>query len=227
MWQVFLAHHVVGCMPFFVNCFGCSNLHFLVSAGILIEGICPLLNTRSWLEMNGHTNTRAGAWAFVATYVVWVFLRVALPIYLTVGMFSQAIPKMKGVIVDWALIPSYITGVAITLFCALVWIAKLSPEIPWALRLLQTGEEGPQDQEKGVVTQQTQQQPMQQPQMPPPQPPTGGLSMPLQFIQPMQNLPYTQPMPVQASMPGGGGGVGVIGGSTSYPYGDMPGPYPI
>ena len=113
-WQIFLVHHVVGSMPFFINCFGCSNLHFLVGAGILIEAICPLLNLRHWLRIFGHWETRASALVFVATYVGWIFLRVALPLYLTVGLFTVAIPSLKGEIVDWAIVPSYITGTSIT-----------------------------------------------------------------------------------------------------------------
>lgn len=133
-WQVFLAHHLVGCMPFFINCFGCSNLHFLVGGGILIEAICPCLNLRALLETFGKKHTARAAWAFVVTYAIWIPLRVALPLYLSIGMISETIPN--NTIVAWAVVPSYVTGICITLFSVAVWLAVLSPEIPWAYRLI-------------------------------------------------------------------------------------------
>ena len=79
-WVVFLFHHIVGAMPFYINCFGCPNMQFLIGAGILIEAICPLLNLRAVLEMFGKKETKAGAAAFFLTYVVWLPLRVGLPL---------------------------------------------------------------------------------------------------------------------------------------------------
>jgi hypothetical protein len=49
-------------------------------------------------------------------------------------LHSESIPKLSGKTVAWALVPSYVTGVCITIFCIGVWIAALSPEIPWAYR---------------------------------------------------------------------------------------------
>ena len=151
-WPVFLAHHLVGSMPFFINCFGCSNLHYLVGCGILIEAICPLLNLRSWLQIKGKGETTAAAWAFVALYVAWAGIRVALPIYLTTGMFSTAVLGLRGKILAWALYPSFVTGICITVFCIGVFLFVLSFEVPWAYRILRRGGDSLSDLEGHELT---------------------------------------------------------------------------
>jgi hypothetical protein len=129
---LFLVHHTVGVLPYLINCFWCSNMHFLVGAGILIEAANPCLNLCIVLEFYGLENSDYGAWGKYATWALWGGLRCALPTYLMHGMTTIAIPA-KG-FSQCGVIPSYITGLLVTLFCFGVFIVKLTPEALWYLQ---------------------------------------------------------------------------------------------
>merc|ERR1711957_152117 len=68
----------------------------------------------------------------VLTWVFWIPIRLVMPCYLCYGMFTVAIPQMG--IHPWPIVFSYFTGITITLFCALVFVADLTPKCLKACR---------------------------------------------------------------------------------------------
>lgn len=129
---VYLVHHIVGCLPFFANAFLTPNGHFLVGGGILIELANPFLNWRAALTLAGRDTTRAGVWSTYLCWLIWIPIRLCLPIYLSWGMITITIPALGAD--PWPLVLSYTTGFAITVFCCLVFVVNLTPQAVGFLR---------------------------------------------------------------------------------------------
>ena len=117
-WQVFMVHHIVGIMPFLVNCFFSSNLHFLVGLGICVEIANPFLNAQTAIDLFGMHDTDTAKHVTYITIIIWLIFRITLPIYLLIGMAWISIPAYG--LDPWGVIFSYITGFAIGLFCVAV-----------------------------------------------------------------------------------------------------------
>lgn len=134
LWVVYLIHHIVGSLPFIINCFVCQNMQFLVGGGILIEIANPFLNMRMILELFNLKNSDLAADLTYATAVIWLFVRVAWPLYLLYGMMHSAIPSQGASDPCWGVIPTYVTGWAIAVFCTGVFLFVLLPDVFWYWR---------------------------------------------------------------------------------------------
>ena len=121
---VFRVHHIVKILPFFANCFITPNAHFLVGGGILIEAANPFLSYKSALELLGEKGGTARA--TLATWIVWIPVRLVWPTYLVVGMYSKTYPTLGTA--PWVLVFTYFTGTGIMVFCFAVFVGALTPE---------------------------------------------------------------------------------------------------
>jgi hypothetical protein len=129
---LYLVHHAIGLLPFAINCFWCSNMHFLVGAGILIEAANPCLNLCIIINFYGGEHTDYAAWAKYLCWLVWASLRCVWTLYLCHGMITISIPEFG--ISQCGVVPSYATGFIITFFCLCVLVVKLTPECIYFMR---------------------------------------------------------------------------------------------
>lgn len=127
LWPVFAVHHIIGATPFAVSCFipGGQNLPFLLGLGLCVEFTNPIQNTEHWLVATGRGDTTACRILIGVGDVVWLVFRISIPMYLMVIMFGHAIPKYGGIA---KVIPTYITGSAIFLFCFAVFFFIRMPK---------------------------------------------------------------------------------------------------
>lgn len=101
-----------------MNCFFTSNLHFLVGLGICVEVANPFLNAQTAIDiLEMHTTDTAKHLTYV-TIIIWLIFRIAIPIYLLVGLVWVSIPYFG--LNPWELIFTYITGFGIGAFCVAV-----------------------------------------------------------------------------------------------------------
>ena len=103
-----------------------------MSAGLLIEVCNPLLNVRSALDMLGMHDSEYSAAATYVTFIVWIPARIFLPLYLMFGMVTVSIPAF-GFSPLWIL-PTYLTGTLITVFCIAVAATVLWPKVAYYWR---------------------------------------------------------------------------------------------
>lgn len=129
---IYLVHHAIGSMPYFLNAFFTPNVHFLVGFGICVELTNPLINALSAVTLFGHEETDLGKKLVWCCWIAWIPTRICMPAYLFWGMTTITIPTLG--VEPWALIFSYITGIFVTFFCLAVFGTHLTPKCLAACR---------------------------------------------------------------------------------------------
>jgi sRNA-binding carbon storage regulator CsrA len=139
LYPVFLAHHVIASLPFYLYLFvnGCDVGTLSFGAFLIVELATIFMNLQTWCEtVVGHKNTTLYRVLFGLTYVSWFLSRLVMPVwvmafwYMYVLLEDQDHPNAS-----WGcLVPMTICGHIIIVFCYVVFLGVLTPELVQILK---------------------------------------------------------------------------------------------
>ncbi|DBA01347.1 TPA: hypothetical protein N0F65_001586 [Lagenidium giganteum] len=111
MQSVFVIHHVVAVIPYFINNFiaCCAACQYGLLLFLLVELATLPLNVRGFIESIGSDPSKNHTRAIYATYFIWAISRTLLPIYLIYVFWTDAFPSDRNQ--DVCLYPSMHVGV--------------------------------------------------------------------------------------------------------------------
>uniref|UniRef100_K3WHE8 TLC domain-containing protein n=1 Tax=Globisporangium ultimum (strain ATCC 200006 / CBS 805.95 / DAOM BR144) TaxID=431595 RepID=K3WHE8_GLOUD len=129
MQYVFITHHIVAVVPYFINNFisCCAASQYGLLLYLLVELATLPLNARGFMESVGREDTKNHTRSIYVTYWVWAVTRTALPIYLLYVVWKYAYPSDRNH--DVCLYTNIVGAHVISLFCVGVFLFVHTPEI--------------------------------------------------------------------------------------------------
>jgi hypothetical protein len=127
-WQVFVLHHCMAATPFLIYLLvpSCPRGVFVLAGFLLVEVTNFSLNAQTFLEQHGLGGSKYYAAALYTTLTNWVIFRLVLPVYLIVVIHMYIAPSTEC---KACLVPGYICGYFIVLFCFFVFFFILVKEV--------------------------------------------------------------------------------------------------
>mmetsp|Transcript_12394 Transcript_12394/g.18586 ORF Transcript_12394/g.18586 Transcript_12394/m.18586 type:complete len:336 (+) Transcript_12394:173-1180(+) len=134
-WQAFVAHHIVGALPYVINNFvpNCHCANYVLALFLLVEIPTLPLNCVGVLDQIGMRKSNARYVSFIVMYALWFLARIILPIYLLVVLYEIVIPAWYSVKSrdDFAVcvVPSTVSANVISFFCFYIFLTQLSVDL--------------------------------------------------------------------------------------------------
>ncbi|CAI5744256.1 unnamed protein product [Peronospora destructor] len=129
MQWVFIVHHIVAVVPYFINNFVscCAACQFGLLLFLLVELATLPLNARGFLDARNRQDSKNYMRSIYITYIVWGLSRMVLPIFLIYALWAYAYPSDRNH--DTCFFPNLVSAHIIALFCIGVFFFVHTPEM--------------------------------------------------------------------------------------------------
>ncbi|ETP32034.1 hypothetical protein, variant [Phytophthora nicotianae P10297] len=129
MQMVFIIHHIVAVVPYFINNFisCCAACQFGLLLFLLVELATLPLNARGFLEARDRQDRKSYMRSIYSTYIVWSLSRTVLPIFVMYDFWVYAYPSDRNH--DTCFFPNLVSAHLIALFCVGVFFFVHTPEM--------------------------------------------------------------------------------------------------
>ncbi|TDH68719.1 hypothetical protein CCR75_005841 [Bremia lactucae] len=129
MQFVFIFHHIVAVVPYFINNFisCCAACQFGLLLFLLVELATLPLNVRGFLDARDRQDSKSYLKSIYMTYIIWGISRTALPIFLMYDFWVYVYPSDRNH--DTCFFPNFVSAHLIALFCIGVFFFVHTPEM--------------------------------------------------------------------------------------------------
>ncbi|ETO62792.1 hypothetical protein F444_19366 [Phytophthora nicotianae P1976] len=129
MQMVFIIHHIVAVVPYFINNFisCCAACQFGLLLFLLVELATLPLNARGFLEARDRQDRKSYMRSIYSTYIVWSLSRTVLPIFVMYDFWVYAYPSDRNH--DTCFFSNLVSAHLIALFCVGVFFFVHTPEM--------------------------------------------------------------------------------------------------